>query len=113
MMATVLFAVQMSAKITSDAIDASAPRRERTRAVRREMMYSIPPFMRIISSIPPAIIVMMISCPIESMPCPIVENQSNTDNLPHAIPIMPDDTMPNVKTFNTFIPAMAEISTSR
>ena len=73
----------------------------------------MPPLRRIISSIPPAIIVMIISSPIEPIPSPAVESQSSGVILPQAIPINPADAIPDTSTISTFTPAIAAARTSR
>ena len=73
--ATVLFAVQMFTIETRAAIESSAPRLLFTWAVILLMMKSIPPFSRMISSIPPAIMAMIMSSPMPIMPLPMAANQ--------------------------------------
>ena len=71
MMATVLLAVQRLDKATKAAMLNSAPLFPRIRLVSHFTMKSSPPFARIISSIPPAIIVTIMRSPMPLMPFPM------------------------------------------
>ena len=65
------------------------------------------------SSMPPAIIVMMMSSPMPVMPVPIAAHHSHSPMLPVAHPMMPVVTTPMTSTSITFMPAVARASTVR
>ena len=60
-----------------------------------------------VSSIPPANRVIIISSPIPVIPVPMAPNQSKIPKLPVAMPMMPLVNIPIMSTSITFIPAMA------
>ena len=111
--ATVLFAVHISTTLTNKPIDNSAPRLPCTWAVSFEMIKSMPPFSFMISSKPPAIMLIIISSPIPRMPVPILPNQLYKSYVPFIIPIIPVRAMPITSTAITFMPKTAAISTIR
>ena len=65
-----------------------------------------------VSSIPPASRVMMISSPMPVMPVPMAPNQSKNP-IPVKRPMIPVEKMPSSSTDITFIPAIAVPSTMR
>ena len=69
--ATVLFAVQISITATSMPITASAPLLPFMREDIDSIMYSIPPLFFTISNHPPASIVTIMSLPMDIIPSPI------------------------------------------
>ncbi len=113
MIAIVLLAVHRFAIDTSAAILASAHLLLLIREVIAFMMQSRPPATRIISSIPPASIVTIISSPIPETPVPIYPSQVIQVIFPVAKPIMAFAAIPTLSTIVTFIPTMAIIITRR
>ena len=97
--AMVLFAVQRFAKLISAAI--------------LKMIQSIPPLYRIISSIPPANKVTMISSPIFVMPNPIDAFHPQISNPPVSNPTIPERMIPAIRTIMTFTPQIAVTRTTR
>ena len=79
----------------------------------------MPPFSRIISSMPPAIMAMMTNSPMPMMPLPMAENQPKRSydcGAPRQwlmMPMIPQSSVPMVSTAITFMPATAVMSTAR
>ena len=111
--AMVLLAVQRLAKLINAAMLPSAPLAERMREVSFRMIQSMPPLYRIISSIPPASKVTMISSPIFVMPSPIEAFHPQMSNPPVSNPTIPERIIPTIRAIMTFTPQIAVIRTIR
>ena len=109
--ATVLFAVQRLDSDTRAAILSSAPLFPLILVVRPLTMKSNPPLARMISSIPPAIMVTMMRSPIPLIPVPMALRYPLHESHPPVMPIMPLSRSPIVSTAVTLTPAKARIIT--
>ena len=109
--AIVLLAVHKLAKLTSAAMLPSAPLPELMRLVNFWMIHSMPPLYLIISNIPPANKVTIMSSHIPVMPLPMAAVQSQIPNVPVSNPVIPDSRMPINNTNITFTPAIAAAKT--
>ena len=73
----------------------------------------MPPLYLIVSSMPPASKVTMISSPMPMMPFPMDANQPKKSKLPVYKPTAPVEMMPSSSTNMTLIPLMAVPKTMR
>ena len=110
--ATVLFAVQISTKLTKAAIPNSAPILLLKPLNPLFIIKSIPPLYFIISIVPAIKIDIIISSLIPPIPSAIAPKNPNISKLPVANPIIPAITVPPNKTTITFNPTKAPTITA-